>query len=94
MQGRLAEAEAVLHNALTLAREIGNPPQLWKTYQALGELYERQDAADKAQLVYSSAVKVIEGVASRLRDQEIKRIFLSARPVQEIQERLDHLSHA
>jgi tetratricopeptide (TPR) repeat protein len=93
LQGRLEEAEAVLQKALALAKEVGNPPQLWKTYQALGVLYERQGKSDQARSAYTSAIEVIEGVASRLQDQEIKRVFLSARPVQEIQERLDHLSH-
>ena len=46
MQERLAEAEAVLQKALGLAKQINNPPQLWKTYHALGELYERQGATD------------------------------------------------
>ena len=87
-QGKLAEAEAVLQKALALAKEIGNPPQLWKTYQALGELYERQGARDQARSTYASAIEVIEGVASRLQDQEIKRVFLAARPVMEIRERL------
>jgi len=62
-------------------------PQLWKTYQALGEMYERQGATAQARSAYASAIEVIEGVASRLQDQELKRVFLSARPVQEIQER-------
>jgi hypothetical protein len=31
---------------------------------------------------------VIDEVAERLQDQEIQRIFLAARPVQEIRERL------
>jgi len=31
---------------------------------------------------------VIEGVASRLQDQEIKRVFLEAQPVLEIRERV------
>jgi len=84
--GRLTEAEAVLQKALTLAREIGNPPQLWKTYQALGELYERQGAAEQAKSTYVSAIAVINGVAGRLQDQENKRVFLSSRPVLEIQE--------
>jgi tetratricopeptide (TPR) repeat protein len=35
-------AEEALSRALTVAQEIGNPPQLWKTYQALGALYEWQ----------------------------------------------------
>jgi tetratricopeptide (TPR) repeat protein len=92
LQGRLAEAEAVLQKAITLAKEIGNPPQLWKTYQALGDLYERQGATDQARSAYASAIEVIEGMASRLQDQEIKRVFLSARPVQEIRQNLERLA--
>jgi class 3 adenylate cyclase/tetratricopeptide (TPR) repeat protein len=88
MQGRRAEAEAVLQKALALAQEIGNPPQLWKTYQALGELYEHQGATDRARSAYATALEVIEGVASRLQDQEIKQTFLSARPVQEIRRKI------
>lgn len=61
---------------------------MWKTYQALGELYEKQGAAEQAQSAYASAIEVIEGVASRLQDQELKQNLLSARPVQEIRERL------
>jgi tetratricopeptide (TPR) repeat protein len=87
-QGKLAEAEAVLQKALALAQEIGNPPQLWKTYQALGELYERQGATDQVQAAYASAIEVIEGVASRLQNQEIKQTFLSARSVQEIRSKV------
>ncbi len=90
-QGRRAEAEAVLQKALALAQEIGNPPQLWKTYQALGELYEQQGATEQRRSAYAHAIEVIEEVASRLQDQEIKQVFLSARPVQEIRERLDRL---
>jgi class 3 adenylate cyclase/tetratricopeptide (TPR) repeat protein len=88
MQGKLAEAGAILQKALALAKEIGNPPQLWKTYQALGELYERQGAAEQAKSAYASAIEVIEEVAGRLQDQEIKWVFLAARPVLEIRERL------
>jgi tetratricopeptide (TPR) repeat protein len=94
MQGRLTEAEAVLQKALALAKQIGNPPQLWKTYQALGELYEKQGASEQARSAYASALAVIEGVAGQLQDQGLKRIFLSARPVQEIQERLQKMAES
>jgi predicted ATPase/class 3 adenylate cyclase len=87
-QGRLAEAEEVLHKALALAKEVGNPPQLWKTCQALGELYEKQGATVQARSAYASAIEVIEGVANRLQNQEIKQIFLAARPVQEIRNKI------
>jgi class 3 adenylate cyclase/tetratricopeptide (TPR) repeat protein len=87
-QGQGEQAEAALARALTLAREIGNPPQLWKTYQALGALYEWQANLGRAQAAYQSAIDVIDEVAERLQDQELQRTFLAARPVQEIRERL------
>ena len=87
-QGKLAEAEAVLQKALTLAKEVGNPPQLWKTYQALGELYERQDETKQARSAYTNAIEVIDSVASRLQDQQIKQTFLAARPVQELRSKV------
>jgi len=46
----------------------------------------------QAQAVHASAIEMIEGVASGLQDQELKQTFLSARPVQEIRERLGHLT--
>jgi tetratricopeptide (TPR) repeat protein len=87
-QGQGEQAEEALARALTIAREIGNPPQLWKTYQAMGALYEWQADLGRAQAAYQSAIDVIDGVGERLQDQELKRIFLAARPVQEICERL------
>jgi tetratricopeptide (TPR) repeat protein len=86
--GRLQEAEEALRKALTVALEIGNPPQLWKTYAALGELYERQGESDRMRSAYASALQGIEGVAERLNNQELKQTFLSAHPVQAIRARL------
>ena len=85
-QRRLPEAEAALQQALTLAREIGNPPQLWQTYQALGQLFERLGHRDQVRSAYASALRVIDAVAKRLQDQELKRIFLAAKPVKELRQ--------
>src|SRR5262249_44702485 len=91
-QGQREQAETVLARALTLAREVGNPPQLWKTYQALGALYESQADLERARGAYQSAIDVIDGGAARLQDQELQRTFLAARPVQAIRERLAQVS--
>ncbi len=93
-QGQGEQAEAALARALTIAREIGNPPQLWKTYQALGALYERQADPAGARVAYRSAIEVIEGVAARLQNQELRRTFLQARPVQELRARLTEMEYA
>jgi tetratricopeptide (TPR) repeat protein len=93
-QGQGERAEAALARALTIAREIGNPPQLWKTYQALGALYEWQADHGGAGAAYRSALEVIEGVAARLQNQELRRTFLQARPVQELRARLTEMEPA
>jgi hypothetical protein len=62
-----------LNQVLEIATKIGNPPQLWKTYQVLGELYERKGESEQARSAYRSAIEVIEEVASRLQDQELKQ---------------------
>jgi tetratricopeptide (TPR) repeat protein len=87
-QGQGEQAEAALSRALTIGREIGNPPQLWKTYQVLGALYESQTDLGRARAAYQSAIDMIDGVAERLYDKDLQRTFLTARPVQEIRERL------
>jgi Flp pilus assembly protein TadD len=87
-QGRGDQAAEALSRALSIAQEIGNPPQLWKTLVALGALYEWQRDTRQARTAYRSAWDVINGVAERLRDQDIKRIFLGAQPIQQTQRNL------
>ncbi|MBI5651805.1 MAG: AAA family ATPase [Chloroflexi bacterium] len=79
-------AEELLNHALALAQEIGNPPQLWKTWVALGELHARQGTAPRAREAYMNAWQVIDQIARRLHDQELAQIFLAARPVREIRQ--------
>jgi tetratricopeptide (TPR) repeat protein len=83
-QNKIVEAEEAMNKALAVAQEIGNPPQLWKTYAALGELHERKGDATQARVMYAHALQVIDEVASKLQDTELKRTFLGARQVQEI----------
>ena len=88
VQGHGEQAAEALSCALRMAREIGNPPQLWKTWEALGTLYEWQRDRAQARTAYRSAWEVIQGVAERLRDQDLKRTFLGAPPIQQVQSRL------
>ncbi len=83
-QGKLAEAERELATALEIAKEIGNPPQLWKTHAALGELRQAQGKADDARQAYRDALSVIDGVAAGLEDESMRETFLSSDHVQEI----------
>jgi tetratricopeptide (TPR) repeat protein len=86
-QGHLAEAGRELDIALPVAREIGNPPQLWKTLAALGDLRQAQSKPTVARRAYREALGVIEGVAAALTDEVLRQTFLGAGEVHGIRER-------
>ncbi|MCH8994799.1 MAG: tetratricopeptide repeat protein, partial [Chloroflexi bacterium] len=83
-QGKLSEAEREFATALEIAQEIGNPPQLWKTHAALGELRQAQGRRDEARQCYRDAIAVIEGVAQGLTEESLRETFLSSDHVQGI----------
>ena len=85
-RGKLAEAETEIDIALGIAKEIGNPPQLWKTYVALGDLRKAQGERNQARKAYSEAYSVIESVAEGLTDEALRETFLTSPHVQGIRE--------
>jgi class 3 adenylate cyclase/tetratricopeptide (TPR) repeat protein len=84
--GRFKEAEEELAAALATAHEVGNPPQLWKTYVAIGELRDVQERPSEALMAYREAVAVIDRVAAGLTDRSLRAIFLSSEHVQRIRD--------
>jgi tetratricopeptide (TPR) repeat protein len=83
-QGKLPEAEKELATALEVAQRVGNPPQLWKTQAALGDLRKAQGSPEDARQAYRDALAVIEGVAARLSDESLRDTFLNSDHVQGI----------
>jgi tetratricopeptide (TPR) repeat protein/transcriptional regulator with XRE-family HTH domain len=79
---QLVEAQAELESALAVARELGNPTQLWKTLAALGDLRTQQGEPVEARRAYCEAVAVIDGVASGLTEESLRETFLSSEAVQ------------
>jgi tetratricopeptide (TPR) repeat protein len=82
-QGRQAEAEREIARALQLAQRLGNPPQLWKTYAALGELWQAQGTAEEAHAAYDAALRIIDQVARSLAEP-LRATFLSSPHVRQI----------
>jgi class 3 adenylate cyclase/tetratricopeptide (TPR) repeat protein len=83
-QDNLADAEAEMSAALSLALEVGNPPQLWRTHAALAELRRAQNRPEDARHACEDALAVIDGVAAGLTDAELRDTFLHSEYVQGI----------
>ncbi|HKY74773.1 MAG TPA: tetratricopeptide repeat protein, partial [Acidimicrobiia bacterium] len=84
MQGRLDEAERDLSVALEFATQVGNPPVLWQTYAAIGDLRLAQDREKEARQAYGEALLVIDNVAASLTDEQLRDTFLTSTPVEAI----------
>ena len=83
-RGALAEAEAEFDRALDTARQIGNPPQLWKTLAAIGELRQAQGRLTDCRQAYHEAMTIIDSVAAGLHDTSLRDTFLASAHVQHI----------
>jgi tetratricopeptide (TPR) repeat protein len=83
-QGKLVEAEREISTALKLAKKIGNPPQLWKTHAALGDLRQAQGQVEAGSKAYRDALAVIDSVAASLTDKSLRKTFLNSDHVQGI----------
>lgn len=77
-EGKPAEAESALRQALDKAVQVGNPTQLWKTHQALGDLYQRMERSAEAQLQFRRAYEVVRGIADGLDEPALKQGFLDS----------------
>ncbi len=82
--GELAAAETDLVAALELALEVGNPGQLWKTHEAMGDLRRAQGRADDASAAYAAALDVLETVAAGLTDNDLRARFLASAAVERL----------
>ena len=79
-------AETKLMQALTKLEEVGNPKQLWITHSALAELYEKMNRHDLERKHWQEAASIIKSTADDLKDKELRKTFINAKPVREILE--------
>jgi tetratricopeptide (TPR) repeat protein len=66
-------AEVWLRQALLLARSVGNPPQLWKTYLAMGRLHTETKRPELARASYQGARDVIYRTKVTLQNLDLLR---------------------
>lgn len=85
-EGNFEQAEAELAAAIDIAMELGNPPQLWKTNAAIGDLRRAQGRTDDSRRAYGEALAVIEGIAASLRDDGLRETFLGSSAVGKVRQ--------
>jgi tetratricopeptide (TPR) repeat protein len=65
-------AEDALRQALKIAKAIGNPTQLWKTYLTIGRLHTKAKRQDMAEQAYGAAREIINKIIASLQDQKLR----------------------
>jgi tetratricopeptide (TPR) repeat protein len=84
--GEVGEALASLQEAAMLAKEIGLPGELWQIEVALGEMYTSRREMEQAHQAFARAVAIVQGLAEKMQDEELRTNFLGAPAVQRVLE--------
>jgi tetratricopeptide (TPR) repeat protein len=84
---RWEEAETALRETLTIAQQIGNPTQLWKTHVAIARLRDATEGGEAGRQGYRRAREVIERVAQSLRDPRLRASLEASAPIRWIYDR-------
>jgi tetratricopeptide (TPR) repeat protein len=87
-RGDLEAAQTELTAALDLAREVGNPGQLWKTHAAIGDLHIAANRGADAREAYAAALTVLEDVAASLADMGLRETLLASASVARLRAQL------
>jgi tetratricopeptide (TPR) repeat protein len=82
--GEAREALGVLGRAVQAAEQLGNPPLLWKSRYALGDVLRRLGHGAQAQAHYAHAAATIQGTAAGLPAGHLRNTFLAAGPVRAV----------
>jgi tetratricopeptide (TPR) repeat protein len=69
---RWDEAHEALNEAVAVAKMIGNPTELWRTYASLGHYHAKRGQKDAAQAAYRSARATIDGILTGLSPSRLR----------------------
>lgn len=73
-----------LEEAAALAEEIGLPGEQWQILAALAGLYRGNGDEEKARQAVSGAVEIIQHLAAKIQDAELRASFLMAQAVRQV----------
>ncbi len=80
--GETNETLESLQEAAVLANEIGLPGELWQIEVALGEAYTSRGEMEQAYQTFVRAGAIVQGLAAKMEDEELRTNFLAAPAVQ------------
>jgi tetratricopeptide (TPR) repeat protein len=81
-EGDLSGAMASLEEALALASEMDLPGQCWQVLADLAELHESIGEEAQARQKFTQAVEILEALAGKFSDSDLKAGFLSAERIE------------
>jgi tetratricopeptide (TPR) repeat protein len=84
--GETSETLESLQEAAVLANEIGLPGELWQIEVALGEVYTSRGEMEQAYQTFVRAGAIVQGLAAKMEDEELRTNFLAAPAVQRVLE--------
>jgi predicted ATPase len=84
--GETSETLESLQEAAVLANEIGLPGELWQIEVALGEAYTSRGEMEQAYQTFVRACTIVQGLAEKMEDEELRTNFLAAPAVQRVLE--------
>jgi tetratricopeptide (TPR) repeat protein len=87
--GKFEEAAGVLDSSVALTRELKAAQDLWQGCIVLGKVLFKLGKESEAEAQFTTAAHTIEAIAQNLKIPNLRRSFLSARPVLD----LYHLLH-
>jgi predicted ATPase/class 3 adenylate cyclase len=87
--GRVEEAREALSTARQEAEELGSRRILWPILKALGEVERARGELESASRHWQASAEIVEFIAGRIDDEELKTAFLGLPEVQEVYQELE-----
>ena len=88
---KIGEAAECFEKGRDVSDQMGYPPLMWKTRFSLAQIYNQQSNYDAAKKSLAEASSIIERMASKVSDTEVKETFLNSEPIQNVNKQLNAL---
>ena len=85
-EGHSEQAISHLREAEGLAADLGLPGEQWQIQAALGALYEAAGLPTQARISWTSAVRIIQGLAQGIKDETLRTRFLAGSQIQQVRQ--------